>query len=97
MEIKNKIIAIIGLGYVGLPLAIEFGKHFKTIGFDISSDRINGLLNGKDITNECTKDEIKSSTNLSFSSSESSIKDADIYIVTVPTPIDKYLNQTLNQ
>ncbi len=92
MEIKNKIIAIIGLGYVGLPLAIEFGKHFKTIGFDISSDRINGLLNGKDITNECTKDEIKSSTNLSFSSSESSIKDADIYIVTVPTPIDQYLN-----
>ena len=51
-----------------MPLAIGFGKHFKTIGFDISSDRINGLLNSKDITNECTKDEIKSSTNLSFSS-----------------------------
>ncbi len=92
MNIKNKTIAVIGLGYVGLPLAIEFGKYFKTIGFDINSDRITNLLRGIDSTNECSKEEIISSQNLSFISLESELDVADIFIVTVPTPIDEYLN-----
>jgi UDP-N-acetyl-D-galactosamine dehydrogenase len=83
-------ICVIGQGYVGLPVAVEFGKHFPTIGFDIKQNRINELKKGIDNTLECTRDELKSSTYLSFSSTLSEVEQANVYIVTVPTPINKY-------
>jgi UDP-N-acetyl-D-glucosamine/UDP-N-acetyl-D-galactosamine dehydrogenase len=85
---NNPTICIIGLGYVGLPLAVEYGKITKTIGFDINQTRINELRQGKDHTLELTADEIAQASQLSFSSNETDIKGADVYIVTVPTPIN---------
>ncbi len=82
-------IAIIGLGYVGLPLAVEFGKKFRTIGFDINNERINELKSGVDSTLEVEPENLKSSTLLELSSDASSLADANIFIVTVPTPIDE--------
>jgi UDP-N-acetyl-D-galactosamine dehydrogenase len=96
MEIKEKIqtgsvtIGIIGLGYVGLPLAVEFGKYFKTIGFDISQARISELQSGVDRTLEVSPDELASSKKLTYTSDKEALRDVDIYIVTVPTPIDVY-------
>ena len=81
-------IAIVGLGYVGLPLAIAFAKKYTVIGFDINEQRVSDLQNGKDHTLECTEADIKKATDLEFTSSISSIKEASIYIVTVPTPVD---------
>lgn len=90
-NIKQKKLAIIGLGYVGLPLAVEFGKQgFSVVGFDINSERINELVNGEDNTLEVSSEEMKLATGLTYSDQIDSIKDADIYIVTVPTPIDEY-------
>jgi len=82
-------IAIIGLGYVGLPLAVEFGKKFRTIGFDINNERINELKRGVDSTLEVEPENLKSSAQLELSSDPSSLADANIFIVTVPTPIDE--------
>ena len=90
MDIKNSSIAIIGQGYVGLPLAIEFGKKYQTIGFDINIDRIEDLKNGIDHTNEATPEQLSSAQELTFSSDINDIKDSTIYIVTVPTPIDEF-------
>lgn len=89
-SIKNKKIAIVGLGYVGLPLAVEFGKIINTVGFDVNETRVYELKNGKDKTMECDEAEIASATKLIFSSTLSDISDCDVYIVTVPTPIDKF-------
>ncbi len=86
---KNKI-AIIGLGYVGLPLAVEFGKKFETIGFDINKSRIQELNQGNDHTLEIEPEELKKATKLRYSGDPDNIRDCNIYIVTVPTPIDKY-------
>lgn len=83
-----KKIAVIGLGYVGLPLAVEFGKKQSVVGFDINQARINELLSGKDATLEVTHEELLSASYLRYSSDVADIKDCDIYIVTVPTPID---------
>ena len=83
-------IGIIGLGYVGLPLAVEFGKKFKTLGFDISQERIAQLRDGHDATLECSSDELKESSNLSYSASTEDLKNCNVYIVTVPTPIDEH-------
>ena len=83
-----KNIAVLGLGYFGLPLAVEFGKIRKVIGFDTSQERVNELKKGRDSTQECSVENIKLATKLSFSSDVSSIKSAQIYIVTVPTPIN---------
>jgi len=88
INFSNLKIAIIGLGYVGLPLAIEFSKKYSVIGFDISPNRISELNDGFDSTNEADVDEL-SSANILFSSNINDIKDATCYIVTVPTPIDK--------
>lgn len=85
-----KKIGIIGLGYVGLPLAVEFGKEFETVGFDINSKRIQQLHKGIDKTGEVTSDELKSSTKLIVSSQKEDLADCNVYIVTVPTPIDDY-------
>lgn len=88
-------IAIIGLGYVGLPLAVEFGKKFPVIGFDINNERIAELQKGYDRTLEVEKEELLSSANLTFASNIEAIKAANIYIVTVPTPIDKHKSPDL--
>ena len=87
---KNKKIAIIGLGYVGLPLAVEFGKKFEVIGFDINKDRINLLKKNKDPNLEISKKEFLESTYINFSHSVNDIKDSNIFIITVPTPIDDH-------
>jgi len=86
---KDKI-AIIGQGYVGLPLAIEFGKKYPTIGFDINAERIDELKKGIDHTNEATVEQLRSAKQLTFSAEINDIKECNIYIVTVPTPIDEY-------
>ena len=92
---KREKIAIIGLGYVGLPLAIEFGKVFPTIGFDTNKSRVDELLSGVDSTREVTLQELKESTNLSYTNNVEDIGNANIYIITVPTPIDKLDNPNL--
>lgn len=86
----SKRIALIGLGYVGLPLAVEFGKKHQVIGFDISQSRINNLKNGIDTTLETTKQELKEALHLSYTTSPEDIKDCEIFIITVPTPIDRH-------
>jgi len=87
---NNKKIAIIGLGYVGLPLAVEFGKARVVVGFDINQPRINDLKNGVDSTLETTSEELKDAVHLSYTTNLEDIKDCTIFIVTVPTPIDKH-------
>ena len=81
-------IAVIGLGYVGLPLAVEFGKQRETIGFDINLNRITELNSGIDNTLEVAKDELAKAADLTFTADLENIKQCGIYIVTVPTPID---------
>ena len=81
-------IAIIGLGYVGLPLAVEFGKYFETVGFDINAKRIADLREGRDGTLECSPEELAGSPKLSYADTLEQIRDCSVYIVTVPTPID---------
>ena len=81
-------IAIIGLGYVGLPLAVEFGKMLDVIGFDINNERIQELKNGFDRTREVDKNELKASARLSYTSDKTELKTANYFIVTVPTPVD---------
>jgi len=91
----NKKIAVIGLGYVGLPLAIEFGKKFETIGYDINENRINELNNKFDCTGETTVEDLKASTKLILTDNSDGINDCNIYIITVPTPIDEDNNPDL--
>ena len=90
MDSKNINITIIGQGYVGLPLAIEFGKLYPTLGFDINTKRIEDLKNYIDYTNETTQIQLKSAKYLNFSSNLNEIAKSNVYIVTVPTPIDEY-------
>lgn len=94
-DLTNAKLAVIGLGYVGLPLAVEFGKKRPVIGFDISERRIKELKSGVDSTREVPLEELRSSKTLSFSTDHSDIRDCTVYIVTVPTPIDKYLRPDL--
>ena len=83
-------IGVVGLGYVGLPLAVEFGKHYETVGFDIKPERIAELSKGRDSTLEVSRAELKSSKRLSFTSDLATLRKCRVYIVTVPTPIDDY-------
>lgn len=85
-----KTLAVIGLGYVGLPLAVEFGKKYKVIGFDIHQKRIDELKEGYDRTLEVEKEELQSAKGLSYTTNLEDLRVAQIYIVTVPTPIDHY-------
>ena len=85
--IKKEKIAIIGLGYVGLPLAVEFGKKFETFAYDISEERIEELKKGHDKTFELTHKDLLSSRYISFTSRLNDLKDCNIYIICVPTPI----------
>ena len=88
MEMKK--IALIGLGYVGLPLAVEFGKKYKTVGFDINASRVEDLKQGLDRTLEVDAEELTEAKQLSYTYNPEDIADCNIYIVTVPTPIDKH-------
>ena len=99
MYLDNKRIAIIGLGYVGLPLAIEFGKKYKVLGFDVNQERIEELKSGKDRTNEADLEGLQFAMNLAnesnkvgliFSSNIDELKSYNVFIVTVPTPIDQF-------
>ncbi len=87
-NLENSRIAIIGLGYVGLPLAVEFGKHYDTLGFDINATRIDELRAGEDRTLEVDAAELAAATRLKFSATLDDLRDCNVYIVTVPTPID---------
>jgi len=88
MFASNPTVCIIGLGYVGLPLAVEFGKKIKTIGFDINQSRVDALGKGIDHTLELDAAELAEAQHLSYTTGEADIKGADVYIVTVPTPIN---------
>jgi UDP-N-acetyl-D-galactosamine dehydrogenase len=88
MNLSEKRLAIIGLGYVGLPLAVEFGKKYPTLGFDINESRVSELKSGKDSTLEVSESELSNIKSLSFSNNVNDLKNANVYIVTVPTPID---------
>lgn len=96
MELIEKInsrklkLAVIGLGYVGLPLAVEFGKLFDTVGFDVKPSRLEMLRQGRDTTLETAPEELAAAVNLKYSGSAEDLRDRDIFIVTVPTPVDKY-------
>lgn len=90
LNIKDIKIAVIGLGYVGLPLAVEFGKKRPVIGFDINQNRINELKSGTDHTLEVNDKELTSAKQLEFSSDINELAECNFYIVTVPTPIDQY-------
>ena len=90
MHLQDLKIAIIGLGYVGLPLAVEFGKKRTVIGFDINQKRIDELKAGRDGTLETTEDELRDAKLLSYTMSPDDLKAANCFIVTVPTPIDSY-------
>jgi len=90
MDLNNVKIAVIGLGYVGLPLAVEFGKKYPTIGFDINQKRVNELQSGHDHTLEVEPEELAQAEKLSYSANAQDLETANIYIVTVPTPINKF-------
>jgi UDP-N-acetyl-D-galactosamine dehydrogenase len=83
-------VAVIGLGYVGLPLAVEFGKKYRTVGFDSNPTRIKELKAGRDVTLETTRAELKAVQKLRFTAQIKDIKSCNVFIVTVPTPIDQY-------
>jgi UDP-N-acetyl-D-galactosamine dehydrogenase len=87
-SLTNTQIAVIGQGYVGLPLAVEFGKHYPTLGFDINATRIEQLGNGIDLTQEMSAEQLAESAHLNFSANTADLAQANVYIVTVPTPID---------
>lgn len=88
-------IAVIGLGYVGLPLAVEFSKKYRVLGFDINESRIDELSSGKDSTLEVSSEELLDAKDLQFSAKKNDLKNCNVYIVTVPTPIDKYMQPDL--
>ena len=90
LELSELKIAIIGLGYVGLPLAVEFGKKVAVVGFDIHQKRIDELKSGTDHTLEVSPEELAQATHLTYSASLDDLKDCNFFIVTVPTPIDEY-------
>ena len=86
-DIKNLRIGIVGLGYVGLPLAVEFGKQYPTVGFDINADRVAELEAGEDATLECSSEELAEAKHLSYTCSTDAVANCNFYVVTVPTPI----------
>ena len=89
MQHSSAPIAVVGLGYVGLPLAVEFGRYRNVIGFDINESRIKELNKGIERTLEVTDEELSDAIHLSFSNNLEDLKECKIFIVTVPTPINK--------
>ena len=96
ISFTNYKIAIIGLGYVGLPLAVAFGERYQVVGFDIHSERIANLKNGVDTTLQCTSQEIANAHQLVFTDDLTQIKDCTIFIITVPTPVTNNKQPDLN-
>ncbi|BDY39684.1 TPA: Vi polysaccharide biosynthesis UDP-N-acetylglucosamine C-6 dehydrogenase TviB [Escherichia coli] len=96
MKLENLNIGIVGLGYVGLPLAVEFGKKFVTVGFDIKRARVEELKNNIDSTYECSSNELQLANLLKFTNNIDDIRKCNVYIVTVPTPIDKFKRPDLS-
>ena len=96
LKLRKCRIGVVGLGYVGLPLAVEFGKHFETVGFDVKTARIEELKAGHDGTLEVDPQELASAARLSFSADLADLKPCRVYIVTVPTPIDTYKRPDLS-
>src|SRR3982751_1902931 len=90
LSLRGCRIGVVGLGYVGLLLAVEFGKHFDTVGFDIKAARIAELKAGKDSTLECSPAELKAARQLKYTTSLKELAKCRVFIVTVPTPIDRY-------
>ena len=90
LAVENAKVAIIGLGYVGLPLAVEFGKQRPTVGFDVNAARIEELKRGHDRTLETTSDDLSAATQLTCTDVLETLRDSNVYIVTVPTPIDAH-------
>jgi UDP-N-acetyl-D-galactosamine dehydrogenase len=90
LNLRNLRIGVIGLGYVGLPLAVEFGKRFNTVGFDIKAERVDELRKGHDSTLETDEKELASATRLTYTTRLDDLKPCRVFIVTVPTPIDEY-------
>jgi UDP-N-acetyl-D-glucosamine/UDP-N-acetyl-D-galactosamine dehydrogenase len=90
ISLRSCRIGVIGLGYVGLPLAVEFGKRFDTVGFDVNAKRINALQAGRDTTLETTRQELKAAARLTFTTNPAGLKRCRVFIVTVPTPIDEH-------
>jgi UDP-N-acetyl-D-galactosamine dehydrogenase len=90
MNLDKLRIGVVGLGYVGLPLAVEFGKRFNTVGFDINPARVRELSRGRDATLEVSSQELREAKKLSYASELAAIRRCNVFIVTVPTPIDKY-------
>jgi len=89
-DLSDTRIGIIGLGYVGLPLAVEFGKQYPTLGLDLKQERVDELERGQDVTREVTSDELAEASQLAFTSNPGDLADCNVYIVTVPTPIDAH-------
>ena len=94
-SIRESKIAVIGLGYVGLPLAVEFAKKYEVTGFDINEKRIKELRNNSDHTQEVSSEELSAAKTVTYTCCEEDLKEADIYIITVPTPIDEYKKPNL--
>ena len=94
LESKEAQICVIGLGYVGLPLALEFAKKFKVIGFDIDQQRIEQMRQGVDPSNELKAEDFKG-CDITFTADLDQLKPAKFYVVAVPTPIDEYKNPDL--
>src|SRR6202044_1449657 len=95
-DISQARLAVVGLGYVGLPLAVEFGKRYRVVGFDISSSRVKALKAGRDLTLEVRDDELRDATRLRFTTDVAELADCNIFIVTVPTPIDQHKRPDLS-
>ena len=90
MNLSDLRLAIIGLGYVGLPLAVEFGRIRQVVGFDINQRRIDGLISGQDFTLETTSDELRAAHHLKYTTNIDQLRSCNVFIVTVPTPIDEH-------
>ena len=90
LNLRKCRIGVVGLGYVGLPLAVEFGKHFATVGFDVNPARVAALRRGRDATLEVSRAELAAARRLSFTTELARLRRSNVFIVTVPTPIDNY-------
>ena len=88
MDINNCRIAVIGLGYVGLPLMVEFAKKYTTLGFDINNARIDQLREGTDLMKDLSKSELQEAVQGSYSCDSNDLADFNVYFITVPTPVD---------
>jgi UDP-N-acetyl-D-glucosamine/UDP-N-acetyl-D-galactosamine dehydrogenase len=95
-NLRGARVGVVGLGYVGLPLAVEFGKHFRTMGLDLKPERIRELASGRDSTLEVSRAELRGATQLTFTTNVKDLRRCGVYIVTVPTPIDEYKRPDLS-